>query len=105
MLAVAALVRAQRGRVEEAHADAAEAAALLERLTDLAPWYEVEVRIVLGRAALRLSDVNEARAQLAAAPSGSPRGSPRRSCSTRWLDEADADVEAFAARAAACPRR
>ena len=35
--------------------------------TDVAPWYELEVRIVLARAALRLSDVNEARTQLAAA--------------------------------------
>ena len=37
VLAVAALVRAQRGRVEEARADADAAAELLERLTDLAP--------------------------------------------------------------------
>ena len=104
MLAVAALVRAQRGRVEEARADAAEAAALLERLTDLAPWHEIEVRIVLGRAALRLSDVNEARALLAgAAPPR--RAAARGGRAAPLVDEAAADVEAFAGAAAACPRR
>ena len=66
-LAVSALVRAQRGRVEDARADARAAAALLERLTDFAPWYEAEVQIVLARAAVRLSDVGETRLRLAEA--------------------------------------
>ena len=67
VLAVSALVRAQRGRVEEARSDAGDAAALLERLTDFAPWYEAEVQIVLARAALRLSDVGETRVRIAQA--------------------------------------
>jgi LuxR family maltose regulon positive regulatory protein len=67
VLAVTALVRAQRGRVDEAAADAREAAALLEQLIDLPPWYELEVQLALARTALRLSDVNAARARLAAA--------------------------------------
>ena len=106
MLAVAALVRAQRGRVEEAHDDAAEAAALLERLIDLAPWYEAEVRIVLVRTALRLSDVNEARAQLAAARRIVARGCPRRSLLGRWLERGRRrrrGVRRHAPRG--CPRR
>ncbi len=102
VLAVAALVRAQRGRVEEAHADAADAAALLERLIDLAPWYEAEVRIVLVRTALRLSDVNEARAQIAAARRLVTRA-PEAVLLHRWLEEADGDVEAFVGSALRLP--
>ena len=43
VLAVSGLVRAQRGRVEDASGDLRDAAALLGRLTDLAPWYLIEV--------------------------------------------------------------
>ena len=85
-------------------ADAADAAALLERLIDLAPWYEAEVRIVLVRTALRLSDVNEARAQIAAARRLVAR-EPEAILLRRWLEEADGDVEAFVGSARACPRR
>jgi LuxR family maltose regulon positive regulatory protein len=67
VLAVAALVQAQRGRVDGAGADARAAGALLARTVDIAPWYELEVQLALGRTALRLSDVNEAGARLAAA--------------------------------------
>ena len=102
VLAVAALVRAQRGRIEEAHADAADAAALLERLIDLAPWYEAEVRIVLVRTALRLSDVNEARAQIATARRLVARV-PEAVLLRRWLEEADGDVEAFVGSALRLP--
>ena len=102
VLAVAAFVRAQRGRVEEAHADAAEAASLLERLVDLAPWYEAEVRLVLVRTALRLSDVNEARAQLAAARRIVAR-EPEAVLLDRWLRQADADVGAFVGTAPRLP--
>ena len=74
VLAVSGLVRAQRGRVDDAGEDVREAAVLLERVTDLAPWYELEVQLVLARAALRLSDVNGARTRLARRRAGSPRG-------------------------------
>ena len=36
-------------------------------MVDIAPWYELQVHLALTRTALRLSDVNEARAHLAAA--------------------------------------
>jgi LuxR family transcriptional regulator, maltose regulon positive regulatory protein len=101
-LAVSALVRVQRGRVEEAHADATEAAALLERLVDIAPWYEAEVRIVLARTALRLSDVNQARAQVAAARRIVARAGSA-TLLRRWLQQADADVEAFVGGAPRLP--
>jgi LuxR family maltose regulon positive regulatory protein len=94
-LAVSALVRAQRGRVEDAQADTVEAAGLLEHITDLAPWYEIEVRIVLGRAALRLSDVNDARVQLAEAGRLAAR-LPEAVTLHRWLHAAEANLEMFA---------
>jgi LuxR family maltose regulon positive regulatory protein len=102
VLAVAAFIRAQRGRVEEANADAAEAASLLERLVDVAPWYEAEVRLVLVRTALRLSDVNVARNQLAAARRLVAR-EPGAVLLARWLDQADADVGAFVGTAPRLP--
>ncbi|HEX6025989.1 MAG TPA: LuxR C-terminal-related transcriptional regulator, partial [Solirubrobacter sp.] len=67
VLAVSGLVAAQRGRVDDARTDAREAAALLARMLDVAPWYALEAHLTLARAALRLSEVNEAREHLAAA--------------------------------------
>ena len=61
VLAASALVRSHRGRVEGAQRDLADALALRAQLTDFAAWYEVELSVVLGRAAVRLSDVNAAR--------------------------------------------
>ena len=95
VLAVAALVRAQRGMVEDARADAAASAALLERLTDVAPWHELEVRIVLARAALRLSDVNEARRLLAGTARLAAR-LPEAITLRRWLSTVETDLAIFA---------
>ena len=102
-LAVSALVRAQRGRVGEAHDDAVEAAELVEQLTDLAPWYEAR-------------GADRARAHRAAAERCQPRAgatrrrppdrrvrSPRRRCSRRWLHAAEADLETFASAACQAP--
>jgi LuxR family maltose regulon positive regulatory protein len=94
VLAVSALVRAQRGRVEEASDDAREAAALLDRLTDLARWYEIEVQIVLARAALRLSDVSGARARLAEAGRLAARA-PDAVVLHEWLHAVEADLAEF----------
>mgnify|MGYP001035411291 CR=1 FL=1 len=62
--AVAAHVRATRGAVDAAAADLATAVRLLEQLDAFAPWYEVETRIMLARAAARLGDPQAARAML-----------------------------------------
>lgn len=62
--AVAAHVRATRGAVEAAAADLATGARLLEQLDEFAPWYEIETRIMLARAATRLGDPQTARAML-----------------------------------------
>ena len=64
VLAVASAAHAQAGRVDDAKADARRAAELAARLVDFAPWYEAEIRIVLGRTAMRLSDLSRARTEL-----------------------------------------
>jgi LuxR family maltose regulon positive regulatory protein len=62
--AVAAHVRATRGAVDSAAADLATAARLLDQLDEFAPWYEVQTRIMLARAAARLGDPRMARMTL-----------------------------------------
>jgi LuxR family maltose regulon positive regulatory protein len=64
VFATSALVRAYRGRVDDAQSDLETALRLQSMLTDFAPWYDVELRILEARAAIRLSDVNAARAAL-----------------------------------------
>jgi LuxR family maltose regulon positive regulatory protein len=61
VFAVSAMIRARRGRVDEAQSDAREARHLLDMLTDFLPWYEVETRLALASAAVRLGDVPAAR--------------------------------------------
>jgi LuxR family transcriptional regulator, maltose regulon positive regulatory protein len=86
VLAVASAAHAQGGRIDEAKIDAGRATALAERLVDFAPWYEIEIRIVLCRTALRLSDLADARAQIAHA-SRLLRRSPDAAVLHEWLDE------------------
>jgi LuxR family maltose regulon positive regulatory protein len=61
VVAVSAVARAHRGRIEEAQRDLQEATRLHAMLTDFPAWYTAEVHILLARAALRLSDVCLAR--------------------------------------------
>ena len=67
VFAAAALVRARRGRVEPAIADARSTVRLMSALPGLSPWYEAETRITLARALLVLDDVSAARTHLIAA--------------------------------------
>jgi LuxR family maltose regulon positive regulatory protein len=92
--AVSALVRAHRDRVEEAQADRRRAARLLSRLVDYVPWYVVEARVVLARAALRLGDVTGSRTLLAEASRA--LGDDSTPVLRAWIDEASEQVEAFA---------
>jgi LuxR family maltose regulon positive regulatory protein len=98
VLAVAALVRAHRGRLDEARADADAAAHALDQLTDLADFHEAEVRVVLARTALKLSDLNGARAQLAFVARLAAR-CPEAVVLQRWWREVEAEADAFAATA------
>jgi LuxR family transcriptional regulator, maltose regulon positive regulatory protein len=61
VFAMSAVARAHRGRIEEAWDDLRHAARQQVMLTDFAPWYGMQVHLLLARAALRLSDVRLAR--------------------------------------------
>jgi LuxR family maltose regulon positive regulatory protein len=102
VLAVAALTQAQRGRIQAATDDSAEATRLLDAMDDFVPWYVAEVRIVLARVALRLSDVVGARALIesAALP---VRSTPDAPVLGAWLEDATAQVDAYATSAIMAP--
>jgi LuxR family maltose regulon positive regulatory protein len=61
VFAVSAAVRARTGRVDGAKIDCGRASDLMTELKNFAPWYEIEVRVALVWAALRMSDVVAAR--------------------------------------------
>jgi LuxR family maltose regulon positive regulatory protein len=86
VFAVSAAAHAQCGRIDEAKMDARRAAELTARLADSAGWYEIEVRIALARASLRLSDMAGARSQLAEA-SRLLRRSPDAVVLGEWLED------------------
>jgi LuxR family maltose regulon positive regulatory protein len=93
--AVSALVRAQRDRVEDAQADRRRAMELLTRLVDYVPWYDVETRLVLARAALRLGDVTGTRTLLGEASHMLLRAEDAVPLHA-WRDEVLSQVETFA---------
>jgi LuxR family maltose regulon positive regulatory protein len=102
VLAVAALTQAQRGRVQAATEDWAGATRLLDTMDDFVPWYVAEVRIVLARAALRLSDVAGARALVEGAALA-VRATPDAPVLAAWHEDASAQVDAYANSAIATP--
>jgi LuxR family maltose regulon positive regulatory protein len=96
--AASALDRAHRGRVDDAQRDMREGARLLAMLGDFTPWYEAETRLLLARAALRLSDVVGARTLLAEA-SRLARRAPDAVVLKDWLDESWAQADSFSSAA------
>lgn len=96
VFAASAAIRARRGRIEEAQADVREARRLLAMLTDFIPWYEVETRLALAAAAIRLSDAVAAR-ELVASAEPFARRMPEASVLNGWLDHAHRSLEAAAA--------
>jgi LuxR family transcriptional regulator, maltose regulon positive regulatory protein len=94
VFAVSAFVRAHRDRVDEAQSDRRRAGELLTRLVDYVAWYDVEVRVVLARTALRLGDVTGTRTLLAEAERTLEPGDEI-AVLRRWIDELWAQVEAF----------
>jgi LuxR family transcriptional regulator, maltose regulon positive regulatory protein len=102
VLAVAALTQAQRGRVQAATDDSAEATRLLDAMDDFVPWYVAEVRIVLARVALRLSDVVGARALVERAALA-VQSTPDAPVLGAWLADASAQVGAYSTSAIVAP--
>ena len=89
VLAVSALVRACRGRVDPAQSDLGEAVRLQAELIDFPPAATAEVSLIVAGAALRLSDIGVAREHLATATR-----ILRRLPAARGLHELAADVTA-----------
>ncbi|HLM49696.1 MAG TPA: LuxR C-terminal-related transcriptional regulator [Solirubrobacteraceae bacterium] len=85
--AVAALVEAHRGRVAEGKASSSQAVELVASLSDFAPWYCTEVRIVLAWAAVRLGDAAGARSVLGEAEREHARA-PDSPVLAAWLKDA-----------------
>jgi LuxR family maltose regulon positive regulatory protein len=102
VFAASALVRARRGRVEQAHLDFRDARRLRAQLTDFAAWYEVELSVVLARAAIRLSDLNAARGLLDDA-GRTLRRLPDAARLETWLEEVWAQLDAALGVPSAAP--
>jgi LuxR family transcriptional regulator, maltose regulon positive regulatory protein len=102
VFAASALVRSHRGRVEDAQSDLQAALRLQSTMTDFAAWYDVELRILTARAAVRLSDSNGARdALVAAAPR--MRRVPEAVLLEAWLQDAWTRLDAFTGPTSALP--
>ncbi|HEY7075060.1 MAG TPA: LuxR C-terminal-related transcriptional regulator [Solirubrobacteraceae bacterium] len=100
VFAASAVVRARRGRIEDARADLAEAARLRDALTDFAPWYEAELGVLMARAAIRLGDVAGARDLLSRATRHVARaGDPP--VLAEWLEDARRQCDASGGGASA----
>lgn len=95
VFAVSALVHATRGRIERAARHARESTGLLERLTDVSPWYEAEVRIALARALLLLDDIATVRDHLTDA-ARYLRQTPDAVVLGEWLEEASGAADSVA---------
>ncbi len=92
VVAVSAAVRAEQGRAEQARSDLRHALELLGEIVDPSPWYEVECRILLARATLRLNGLTAAREMLAMA--AGPLGrTPDAGVLAGWIDETRAEVD------------
>ena len=94
VFAVSALVRAHRERVEAAQADRRQALTLLAELVDGPPWYELETRVALARATLRLGDVVETRTLLTEARRLLPELADSAPAAA-WIEDCDAQAAAF----------
>ncbi|HWG09160.1 MAG TPA: LuxR C-terminal-related transcriptional regulator [Solirubrobacteraceae bacterium] len=96
--AASALVLSHRGIADEAKQELVTATRLLEELGNYAPWHEVQARIVMARACVRLSDVVRARALLSEASRWARRMDPVESLIAA-LDAGWGEVDALSASA------
>jgi LuxR family maltose regulon positive regulatory protein len=92
VMAVSAAVLAERGRVDEARLDLRHALELLGEITDPSPWYEIECRVLLARATLRLNGLTAA-SQLLDAAAPALRRTPDGGVLAEWFEQARAEVE------------
>jgi LuxR family maltose regulon positive regulatory protein len=91
-IAVSATLLANRGRMEEARAELRHALELLGEIAEPSPWYEIECRILMARATLRLNGLTGAREHLAMA-AAALRKTPDAGVLTEWFEEVRAEVD------------
>ena len=94
--AVCAFAHAHEGPVDVARGAADDARRLLAATEESAPWFDAEVRVVLARAELRLSDAAAARALLVEA-SRALRPVPETTAVHAWIDDTWERADTFAA--------
>src|SRR6185312_9023540 len=102
--AVAAVADAQAGTLMAARAQLARSRETLPAGAELPAWCEAELRFARARALLRLSDAAGARAELAQM-SRAARRLPDAPVLRRWIEDAWARADAFAASAVEGPAR
>jgi len=95
VFAACAAARAHERRVDEAKRDLLRCAQLLSMLGDFIPWYEVQTRVLLARAALQLADLVRARTLLAEA-SRFARRAREVVIFREWFDAAWGHIDAHA---------
>ncbi len=92
VFAVAALTAAHAGHADEAKHRLGRGVNLLGALGEFMPWYEVETRVVLARASVRLADLPLARTLLSQA-SRVARRMPDATVFHTWLDGVWAEID------------
>ncbi|HEY4427123.1 MAG TPA: AAA family ATPase [Solirubrobacteraceae bacterium] len=102
VLAVSAWVVGHEGHADDAKRHLSMAIQLLETFDGFVPWYEVEARVLLARASIRLADVTVARGLLAQA-SRHARRMPDVPVFRTWLDDAWAAIDELSAAALGGP--
>jgi LuxR family maltose regulon positive regulatory protein len=102
-MAVSALVKSRRGISDEAKGELSTATRLLQSLGDYMPWHEVEIRIVMARASVRLADAGRARSLLAEASRWARRARPV-PVVLKWIDVAWREIDDAGVSALAGPR-
>jgi LuxR family maltose regulon positive regulatory protein len=100
--ATSAWVFAHEGLAADAKRELRRSTRLLPLLGDFLPWYEVETRVALARAATRLADLALARTLLSQA-SRLARRMPDAAVFRTWLDEVWADIDSLGASALSGP--
>ncbi len=102
VFAVSAWIAGRSGRADVAKRRVARVLQMLDQVDGFLPWYEVQVRILLARASLRLADVFTARSALALA-SRALRRIPDASNLHSWLEAEWAEVDEYGASALSGP--
>jgi LuxR family maltose regulon positive regulatory protein len=102
-MAVSALVKSRGGISDEAKGELSAATRLLRSLGDYMPWHEVEIRIVMARASVRLADAGRARSLLAEASRWARRARPV-PVMLKWIDVAWREIDDAGVSALTGPR-